>query len=90
MISPRGGGDNEGLGGRGRLPGSQARLVAVIVTLPTFKALALYPVEASPEKETTVESLLSKVKVVNPESAVIVKSADCPTCLSDTGWKVRI
>ena len=70
--------------------GARPGWVAVIVTLPTFKALALYPVVASPEKETTVESLLSKVKVVNPESAVTVRSADWPACLSDTGWKVRI
>ena len=56
--------------------------VAVMVTLPILRALTVYPVVASPEKDTTVESLLSKVKVVSPESALTLRVADCPTCLS--------
>ena len=59
--------------------------VAVIVTLPSFKPVAVYPSVALPPKLTTVESLLSKVKVVSPESAVMVRFAATPTCLSDTG-----
>ena len=64
--------------------------VAVIVTLPSFRPVTVYPSVALPPKEATVLSLLSKVKVVSPESAVIVSVADTPTCLSETGWKVRI
>ena len=52
--------------------------VAVMVTLPSFKPVAVYPSVALPPKLTTVESLLSKVKVVRPESAVMVKGLHGP------------
>ena len=64
--------------------------VAVMVTFPSFSPVTVYPSVALPPKEATVLSLLSKLKLVRPESAVTVSVAACPTCLSDIGWKVRI
>ena len=57
--------------------------VAVMVTWPTFRAVATLP-----EKETTVLSLLSKVKARRPESALTSRVTVCPACLSDNDWKV--
>ena len=57
---------------------------AVMVTLPTLRAVATLP-----EKETTLLSLLSKVKALSPESDVTSKVTLCPACLSGMGWKVR-
>ena len=53
--------------------------VAVMVTLPAFRPVTMYPSVGLPPKETTEESLLSKVKVVSPESELTFRVVDWPT-----------
>ena len=51
-----------------------------MVTVPSFRAVTVEPVI-----DTTVESLLSKLKELSPELDSTTRSTVWPTCLSGKG-----